>query len=351
MSAPSRPPRVAVDALGGDHGPRVVVEGAVAASRELGLEVLLVGSEAIVAEELRRASADGLPLRIVDAPEAVDMAEKVSRATLKKRSSIHVAVEQVRDGAADAFFSAGNTAACWTIAKLTLGTLDEVDRPALAAVVPHLSGRTVLLDVGANANCKARHLEEFAVMGKVYTSAMFRTANPRVGLMSMGEEETKGNELTKEVHEVLKASTLNFIGNVEGHDLFTGKVDVIVMDGFTGNVVLKASETLAESLLHLIKEELMRSPVRKFGAMLSRGAFAAVKQRIDPAEYGGAPLLGVNGCCVIGHGKSTAIAIKHGIRVAAEFFTSGVNQRIGAELRALGTRREAAAAAEAEGPA
>jgi glycerol-3-phosphate acyltransferase PlsX len=212
-------------------------------------------------------------------------------------------------------------------------------------VVPHLSGRTLLIDVGANANCKARNLEEFAVMGKVYTSAVFHTPNPRVGLMSMGEEETKGNELTKEVHEVLKESTLNFIGNVEGHDLFTGKVDVIVMDGFTGNVALKASETLAESMMHLIKEELMRTPLRKFGAMLSRGAFAAVKRRIDPDEYGGAPLLGVNGCVVIGHGNSTSVAVKHGIRVAAEFFTSGVNQRIEAELRALGARKEPTASA------
>jgi len=318
----------------------VVVEGTIAACRELGIHVALVGPEGIVAEELRRAGGAGLPIRVVDAPDAVGMAEKVSRATLKKRSSIHVAVELVRDGQADAFFSAGNTAACWTIAKMALGALEEVDRPALAAVVPHLTGRTVLIDVGANANCKARHLEEFAVMGKVYTSAVFHTPNPRVGLMSMGEEETKGNELTKEVHEVLKESTLNFIGNVEGHDLFTGKVDVIVMDGFTGNVALKASETLAESMMQLIKEELMRTPLRKFGAMLSRGAFAAVKRRIDPDEYGGAPLLGVNGCVVIGHGRSTAVAVKHGIRVAAEFFTSGVNQRIEAELRALGARKE-----------
>jgi glycerol-3-phosphate acyltransferase PlsX len=182
-------------------------------------------------------------------------------------------------------------------------------------------------------------------MGKVYTSNVFHTPNPRVGLMSLGEEETKGNELTKEVHEVLKGSSLNFIGNVEGHDLFTGRVDVIVMDGFTGNVVLKASETLAESMMHLIKEELMRTPLRKFGAALSRGAFRAVKQRIDPAEYGGAPLLGVKGCVVIGHGKSNAVAIKHGIRVAAEFFSSGVNERIEAELRALGARKEPAASA------
>lgn len=341
------PPRVTVDALGGDHGPRVVVEGTVAACRDLGLQVMLVGPEAIVAEELRRAGGAALPIEIVDAPDAIDMAEPLSRATLKKRSSIHLAVERVRDGVADAFFSAGNTAACWTIAKLTLGTLEEVDRPALAAVVPHPTGRTVLLDVGANANCKARHLEEFAVMGKVYTWAMFHTVNPRVGLMSMGEEETKGNELTKEVHEVLKESGLNFIGNVEGHDLFTGRVDVIVMDGFTGNVVLKASETLAESMVHLIREELERTRLRRFGAWLSRGAFRAVKRRIDPEEHGGAPLLGVKGCCVIGHGRSSPLAIKHGIRTAAEFFTSGVNERIAAELKTLGARGESRAAAPA----
>jgi glycerol-3-phosphate acyltransferase PlsX len=335
---------VAVDALGGDFGPRVVAEGAVAASRELGIRILLVGPEPIVSEELRRAGAAQLPIEIVPAPDAIDMAEPVSRATLKKRSSILVAVEKVRDGAADAFFSAGNTAACWTIAKVTLGTLEEVDRPALAAVLPRPDGQTVLLDVGANAACKARHLEEFAVMGKVYTSAVLRTPNPRVGLMSMGEEETKGNELTKEVHEVLKGSSLNFIGNVEGGDIFTGKVDVIVMDGFTGNVALKASETLADTMLHLIREELERTPLRRLGAALSRGAFRAVKRRIDPSEYGGAPLLGVHGCCVIGHGRSNALAIKHGIRTAAEFYTSGVNQRIEDELRALGARKETSSA-------
>jgi glycerol-3-phosphate acyltransferase PlsX len=323
----------------------VVVEGTIAACREFGVEVVLAGPEAVIAEEIRRAEGADCPIRVIDAPDAIDMAEKVSRSTIRKRSSIHAALALVSNGDADAFFSAGNTAACWTIAKIALGTLSEVDRPALAAVVPHLSGRTVLIDVGANANCKARNLEEFAVMGKVYTSAVFHTPNPRVGLMSMGEEETKGNELTREVHEVLKGSTLNFIGNVEGHDLFTGKVDVIVMDGFTGNVALKASETLAESMMHLIKEELMRTPVRRLGAALSRGAFRAVKRRIDPEEYGGAPLLGVDGCVVIGHGKSTAVAIKHGIRVAAEFFTSGVNARIETELRALGARKTSTATA------
>lgn len=344
---PSATPRVAVDAMGGDHGPRVVVEGTAAACREFGIQARLAGPQAIVNEELRRAAARSLPIEVVDSPDVVAMGERVSRTTLKKRSSIQVAIEMVRDGDADAFFSAGNTAACWTIAKLVLGSLEEVDRPALAAVVPHLSGRTLLIDVGANASCKARQLEEFAVMGTVYTREVLHTPNPRVGLMSMGEEETKGNELTKEVHEVLKASGLNFIGNVEGHDLFTGKVDVIVMDGFTGNVALKASETLAESLLHLIREELGRTPVRRLGAALSRGAFRAVKRRTDPSEYGGAPLLGVRGCCVIGHGRSNAQAIKQGIRVAAEFFSSGVNGKIEAELRSLGARKEAAPAGSA----
>jgi glycerol-3-phosphate acyltransferase PlsX len=336
------PPRVAVDGLGGDHGAAVVVEGAAAACREFGVRVLLVGPRAVLEAELRRSGGAGLDLEVVDAPESVAMGEKVTRATLKKRSSILVAVERVRDGAADAFFSAGNTAACWTIAKTVLGTLEEVDRPALAAVVPSLKGRTVLLDVGANASCKARHLEEFAVMGAVYTQAVLRTANPRVGLMSMGAEETKGNELVKEVHEVLKASHLNFVGNVEGHDVFDGGVDVIVMDGFTGNVVLKASESLAESLLHLIREELLRTPVRRLGALLSRGAFRELRRRTDPSEYGGAPLLGVKGCCVIGHGRSDVKAIKHGIRAAAEFFTSGVNRQIETELKTLGARKDAA---------
>lgn len=181
-------------------------------------------------------------------------------------------------------------------------------------------------------------------MGKVYTSAVLHVANPRVGLMSMGEEENKGDDLTREVHEVLKGSTLNFIGNVEGSDVFSGRVDVIVMDGFTGNVTLKVSEKLAETLMNEVRKELMRTPLRKLGAVLSRGAFDAIRLRIDPSEHGGAPLLGVKGCCVIGHGRSNAVAVKHGIRAAAEFYTSGVNERIEGELRALGARKESHAA-------
>jgi glycerol-3-phosphate acyltransferase PlsX len=334
--------RVAIDAMGGDNGPGVVVAGAIEAGRVLGIKALLVGPDALVRRELLAAGPAGGSCEIVDAPDVVGMAEKVSRSTLKKRSSIQVGIELVRDGKADAFFSAGNTAACWTIAKLSLGTLEEVDRPALAAVVPNVTGRTLLLDVGANANCKARHLEEFAVMGNVYARAVLHVSNPRIGLMSMGEEEGKGNELTREVHEVLKESPLNFLGNVEGRDIFNGKVDVIVMDGFTGNVVLKASESLAESLFALLREELSRTYFRKLWAWLSRYAYRAIKKRTDAAEYGGAPQHGVRGACVIGHGRSSAIAIMHGVRVAAEFFASGVNAQIESELRALAPRREEA---------
>jgi glycerol-3-phosphate acyltransferase PlsX len=334
---------VVVDALGGDHGPTVVVEGAVLASRELGVVVSLVGPERVLRDELARHGAGG-SVEVVDAPESIGMGEKVTLSTIKKRSSIQVALERVREGKADAFFSAGNTAACWTIAKTLLGTLEEVDRPALAAVVPNRGGRTVLLDVGANAQCKARQLEEFAVMGSAYACGVLRIARPRVGLMSLGEEETKGSELVRDVHDVLKASSLNFVGNVEGHDVFTGKVDVVVMDGFTGNVVLKAVETCAELVVDLIREEVGRDRRGRLGAWLLMPAFRAARRRSDPAEVGGAPLLGVKGCCVIGHGKSRANAVKHGIRTAAEFHTSGVNAAIEAGLGVLGARKEAASA-------
>jgi len=270
--------------MGGDHGPAVVVQGALRACRELGVRIVLVGPKEVVKAELQRAGGTGDAVEVVDAPEVVGMGEAVTRATLKKRSSIQVGLEKVRDGEAEAFFSAGNTAACWTIAKIVLGTLEEVDRPALAAVVPSRKGFTVLIDVGANVQCKARQLEEFAVMGHAYTRGVFHVAHPRVGLMSLGEEDTKGTDLTKEVLEVLKASDLNFVGNVEGHDIYTGDVDVVVMDGFTGNVALKTSESLAESLVALLREELMRTPVRRLGAWLARGAFRALKRRTDPAE-------------------------------------------------------------------
>ena len=325
----------------------MVVEGAVRASRGHGVAVSLVGPERALREEIARTDASGAELEVIDAPEAVGMAEKVSLATLKKRSSIQVGLERVRDGQAVAFFSAGNTAACWTIARRVLGTLEEVDRPALAAVVPNHDGRTVLIDVGANAQCKARHLEEFAIMGSAYARGVLGIARPRVGLMSVGEEETKGNDLVREAYEVLKRSSLNFVGNVEGHDLFSGSVDVVVMDGFTGNVVLKASESAAELVFELIRAGLPRGVRGAVASLLLKPAFAAVKRRSDAAEIGGAPLLGLRGCCVIGHGKSGARAIEAGIRTAAFFHRSGVNLAIESDLRTLARAPEGGAGDEA----
>ena len=337
--------RVAVDAMGGDFGVGVAVAGSIVAARRYGLSLVLVGREAAVKGELAKADVSGLNIRVVDAAEEVGMAEKVGRPTLKKRSSILIAVELVEKGEADAFFSAGNTAACWTIAKMTLGTLPEIDRPALTAVVPNIHGKTVLLDVGANATCKSRHLEEFAVMGSLYAEEVLKISHPRVGLMSMGEEESKGTDLTREVHAALKDSHLNFVGNVEGHEVFNGEADVVVMDGFTGNVILKSSETLASSIVHMLKEEIRKRPLAMAGAVLARGAFKALKKRIDPREVGGAPLLGVKGCCVIGHGKSDAFAISEGIRTAGEFSRSGINAKITAEVARLARVEEAAARA------
>jgi glycerol-3-phosphate acyltransferase PlsX len=329
--------------MGGDHGPAAAVEGALLASRELGIRAALVGPGERVRAELQRLGGAGA-VEVVDAPEVVAMGEKVSLSTLKKRSSIQVAVELVRDGHADAFFSAGNTAACWTIAKLVLGTLPEVDRPALAAVVPNRKGRTVLLDVGANAQCKARHLEEFAIMGSAYARGVLRVERPRVGLMSVGEEETKGNDLVREAHEALRGSRLNFAGNVEGHDVFSGEVDVVVMDGFTGNVILKTCETLTEFIIELVREEVEKDARGRLGEWLLMPALRTARRRSDPAEIGGVPLLGVRGCCVIGHGRSGPQAVRNGIRAAAEFHTSGVNAMIAAEAKALGAAREATGA-------
>ena len=328
--------------MGGDFGVSVGVAGALAAARLYGLSLRLVGRETSIRAQLAKTDVSGLDLEVIDAPEEVGMAEKVGRPTLKKRSSIRVGIELVEQGLADAFFSAGNTAACWTIAKMTLGTLPEIDRPALTAVVPNISGKTVLLDVGANATCKPRHLEEFAVMGSLYAAEVLKIASPRVGLMSMGEEESKGTDLTREVHAALKDSQLNFVGNVEGHEIFNGEADVVVMDGFTGNVILKTSETLASSIVSMLKEEIQKRPLAQVGALLARPAFAALKKRIDPREVGGAPLLGIKGCCVIGHGKSDEKAICEGIRVAAEFSRSGINSKITEEVARLSRIAETA---------
>lgn len=321
---------VALDAMGGDGGVAVTAEGAVAAARELGLSVILVGIEDEIVRELSRFDTKGLDVRVRHAPEVVEMHESPSVALRKKKdSSIRVAVDLVREGEADAMVSAGNTGAVMATGLVVLGPLAGVERPAIAAQLPTLTGYAILLDVGANVDCKPRHLVEFAIMGTVYARKILGNAHPRVGLLSIGEEETKGNELTKEAFRSLEdVPGLVFIGNVEGVDVFSGKADVVVCDGFTGNVALKIGESAAETMLTVFKEELNRGLLGKAGLFFLRGSLNRFQRRIDYTEYGGAPLLGVSGVVVIGHGRSTAKAIKNGVRVAAECVRSRMIESI-----------------------
>jgi glycerol-3-phosphate acyltransferase PlsX len=265
------------------------------------------------------------------------MGEPISSAVRKKKdSSIRVAAKLVREGRAMGVVSAGNTGACMAVTKLVVGPLSTVDRPALAAVLPTAKGRpTLLLDVGANVDCKPNHLVQFAIMGEIFHRLILGTSRPRVGLLSIGEEETKGNELTRETFPLLKAAPLNFIGNVEGRDVFRGEVDVIVCDGFIGNVALKLSEGLTEMVTVLLKKDLSTYLTSKIGALLSRKAFRSFKARVDYSEIGGAPLLGVKGVATICHGRSSGKAVKNAIRVAREFCVSRVNEKIEEEIKAL----------------
>jgi len=318
--------RVALDAMGGDRGPEVNIEGAVAAARELGASVLLVGDQAVLERTLERHDARGLRLSVVHAPEAVEMGESPSAAVRRKRrSSIRIGMELVKRGEAEAFVSAGNTGAVMATALLVLGPLPGVERPAIAVVVPTLHDPAVLLDVGANVDCKSRHLAQFAIMGNVYARDVLGRPAPRVALLSIGEEEGKGNELTRETFKALEDTpSLQFIGNIEGRDVFSGMADVIVCDGFIGNVALKISEGLADTLFHLLREEIKRDLRGRAGSLFLVPAFRRFKRRIDAAEFGGAPLLGVRGVCCISHGRSTPKAIRNAIRVANECVTNQV---------------------------
>jgi phosphate acyltransferase len=362
------PSVIALDAMGSDRAPKPEIEGAIHAARNYDVRVLLVGPEATIKAELdRHPSAARLPLEIVHASEVISMEDKAVQAVRSKRdSSMRVGLRLVREGQAAGFVTAGNTGAAMATAKMVLGALHGVDRPALAAVFPTAPGTAaILLDVGANVDCKPHNLEQFAVMGEIYFRSMFgeprsgepRSGNPksgnpkygeskyggesafgrsmfgvargpRVGLLSIGEEETKGNELTRESFQLLKRLPLNFVGNVEGRDLFNGHVDVIVADGFVGNVALKISEGVANLVRTVLKESLKATITRQVGFMLSRSAFSDFKKRIDHTEYGGAPLLGVKGVCIITHGSSNANAIKNAVRVAAEFSTRHINESI-----------------------
>ena len=334
---------IAVDAMGGDHAPRPEVEGAVLAARELRVRILLVGQQAVVNRELGRHSHRGLPIEAVHASEAITMKDSPTQAFRRKKdSSVHVAAKLVRSGQAHGLVSAGNTGAVMAVARFTLGTLESVDRPALAAPFPTTRGGVaVLLDVGANVDSKPMHLEQFAVMGEIYCRVIFGTRRPRVALLSIGEEEMKGNELTREAHNRLKQLPLNFVGNVEGRDVFAGNVDVIVCDGFIGNIALKISEGLAQHIVALLKNALRSTLSSQVGSLLSRRAYEDFKKKIDYSEYGGAPLLGVRGITVIGHGKSNANAIKNAIRVAAELARAKVNEKIEQELAAMAVSAKA----------
>ena len=332
-------PHIGIDAMGGDHGPQAVAEGLVLAQREMpGLfRVTLVGDEAEIRAALRRARADeGPPVEVVHATERIEMSEKAAAAARRKSgSSLGVLTQLHKDRKVDAGFSAGNTGAMVATALLGLGRLESVSRPALAALMPNPGGGTVLLDVGANADCKAFWLVQFAHMGAVYARYLMGRREPRVGLLSIGEEDSKGNTLVQETLPLLRqARHLNFVGNVEGRDILKGTCDVIVTDGFTGNVVLKAAEGVASLLGHKVRQELKRDLLARLGALLLLPALKRVKREVDWEEYGAAPLLGVNGVCFVGHGSSGPRAFCSAIRTLSRFVEQRVNEHIREEIEA-----------------
>lgn len=324
--------RIAVDAMGGDFGPQVTVEGAVKASLEYKIEVILVGVEELIREEFLNYKSSKANITIVNAPEAISMGEGILSFRKKKNSSIRVGTQLVKEGQADAFVSTGNTAAVVYISKKILGALKGVDKPALALIVPTLKGLTLLIDVGANVDCRPQHLEQFAIMGHIFMENVLGAESPRIGLMSIGEEQSKGNELTKEAFERLRTSSLNFIGNIEGKDIYSGKAHVIVSDGFAGNVALKVSEGLVETFSYMVRNEIMKSMFSKIGYFLMKRNLKKVFKKVDYTEYGGALLLGLKGVCIIGHGRSNPNAVKNAVRLAKNFVMSKVQDRIQHEM-------------------
>src|SRR5438445_1638284 len=328
---------IAVDAMGGDYAPRHVVDGALAAARHFDLGVALVGpSRALHAELERPGGVDGSRIRPVDAPDVVTMEASPEAALRRKpRTSIKVAAETVARGEAAALFSAGHTGATVMAAHGAFGMLPGVDRPALAATIPTPQHHpAILLDVGASVECRPQHLLQFAVMGGMYARVAFGIETPRIGLLSIGEEATKGNELTREAHRLLKASPLSFIGNVEARDVYSGQADVIVCDGFTGNVALKISEGLVDVIENLLSEELSSTVTMRVGSLLTRRALRRFRRRVDYSEYGGAPLLGVAGVTIVGHGRSSAKAVRNAVAMAYRFAAERFIERVEREITA-----------------
>lgn len=313
--------RIIVDAMGGDFAPAEIVYGVVKAIKEYNYDIVLVGDQRLIDQELSKyPDVKKDKIFIVHTEEVVTMEDSPSQILRsKKNSSLHIGLKMLKNGEGSGFFSAGNTGAIMAISKLCLKTIEGVDRPAIGAVMPSLKGHTVMIDAGANVDCKPIHFLQFAIMGTAYAKIILGVENPTVKLLSIGEEDVKGNEITKSVFKVLQNfREINFKGNIEGKEIFKGVCDVIVCDGFAGNIALKASESAWMYISTLLREELTRNVVSKLGAFLVKGAFKRVKKRVDYAEYGGAPLLGVNGAVIIGHGSSNSIAVKNGIRVAGE---------------------------------
>ncbi|MGQ9598280.1 MAG: phosphate acyltransferase PlsX [Anaerolineae bacterium] len=312
--------RIVVDAMGGDRAPAVVVDGVVQAARDLDLEIVLVGQRDAVQAELDRHDVAGLSVTIVHASEVIEMHEHPAAAVkAKKDSSMVVGMDLIKQHEADAFFTAGNSGGALAAALFRLGRIRGIQRPALSTIFPSQTshGYCFLLDIGANTDCKPEYLLQFALMGSVYTERVLGIPNPRVAILSNGEEEGKGNQLVQDTVPLLKASTLNFVGNAEGKDIPWGLADVIVTDGFTGNVVIKLAEGVSKFLVDVLRQEITSRTLSKIGALLARPAFDEIKRRLDYREYGGAPLLGVDGVVIVGHGRSDALAIRNGIRVAA----------------------------------
>jgi phosphate acyltransferase len=329
--------RIAVDAMGGDHAPDAIIGGAISAARRHGIALLLVGDQDVIQDVLARSpGADAVDIQVAHAPERIEMAEAASSALRRKPlASIRVAAEAVRDGRASAVFSAGHTGAAVMAAHGAFGRLPGVDRPALATTIPTRRNRAVLLDSGATVECRPQHLVQFAVMGSAYARVALGCDAPRVGLLSVGEEEGKGNELTREAHQLLKTAPVRFIGNVEGREVYSGEADVIVCDGFTGNVTLKISEGVVETVERLLHEELSATVGTRVGYLLSREAFRRFRKRVDYAEYGGAPLIGLDGLCVIGHGRSSAKAVRNAIAMTARLVDARFLDRLSHEMASL----------------
>jgi glycerol-3-phosphate acyltransferase PlsX len=321
--------KIAIDVMGGDTAPAAEVAGAVAAARQWGCKAILVGDTGLIEKELAKHNTDGLALEIQHASEVVGMEDSASDAVRKKKdSSIRVAYELVKQGKAAAVVSTGNSGATMAAGMAVLRRIKGIDRPAIGTLVPTLKGQTMVLDMGANVECKPLNLFQFAYMGSIYVEQVLGTVRPRVGLLSNGEEEKKGNDLTRETHQLLKESDLNYVGYVEGGDVYNGSVDVVVCDGFVGNVLLKVSEGLAVAIGTMLKREIESRFWARLGYLLSRSAFQAFKKKINPAEYGGAPLLGIAGTGIICHGSSDPVAVSIAIRQATEYAKIRIEERL-----------------------